>query len=250
MELEAERFAETELREDTWDAMTWIYLLGDGIFTLIARDFAPLANRLASVAGRLEGLPAVIEGAKFALQGPGDGRPVGRFQTETAIEQLPGIVELVGDALGEAERAAPDDGAVATLRPRLESAGTAAKAALTDFEAYLRDDVLPRSDGEGRLGAELFARKMHHTMRSETLTAEGILAAAEREFDAVRAELVRLARQLWPRWRRGTPLPDDDATVVREVLDAIAAEHPKADELLDFCRTETARIEASVATAT
>ncbi len=244
MELEAERFAETELREHTWDAMTWIYLLGDGIFNLIARDFAPLADRLASVAGRLEGLPAVIDGAKAALTGPGDGRPVGRFQTETAIEQLPGIVELVGDALAEAEKAAPDDAAVAAIRPRLEAAGTAARAALNEFEAYLRDDVLPRSDGEGRLGPELFARKMRHTMRSETLTAEGILAAAEQEFDAVRAELVRLARQLWPRWRRGTPLPDDDATVVREVLDAIAAEHPKADELLDFCRAETARIEA------
>ena len=244
MELEAERFAEIELRDDTWDALTWIYLLGEGIFTLIARDFAPLADRLASVAGRLEGIPAVIDGAKAALHGPGDGRPVGRFQTEKALEQLPGIVELVGDALGEADRAAPDDAAVAAIRPRLDAAATAARAALTDFEAYLRDDVLPRSDGEGRLGADLFGRKMRHTMRSETLTTDSILAAAEREFDAVRSEMVRLARQLWPRWRRGTPAPDDDATLVRGVLDAIADEHPKAEELLDFCRTETARIEA------
>jgi uncharacterized protein (DUF885 family) len=244
MELEAERFAETELRDETWDALTWIYLLGEGIFTLIARDFAPLADRLASVAGRLEGIPAVIDGAKAALQGPGDGRPVGRFQTEKALEQLPGIVELVGDALNEAERAATDDAGVAAIRPRLEAAASAAKAALSDFEAYLRDDVLPRSEGEGRLGADLFGRKMRHTMRSDTLTTERILAAAEREFDAVRAELVRLARQLWPRWNRGTPAPDDDATLVRGVLDAIAAEHPEAEELLDFCRAETARIEA------
>ena len=244
MELEAERFAETELRDETWDAMTWVYLLGDGIFTLIARDFAPLAERLASVAGRLEGLPAVIDGARVALQGPGDGRPVGRFQTETALEQLPGIVELVGEALGEAERAAPADEAVAALRPRLQAAAARARDALTDFEAYLRDDVLPRSEGEGRLGAEVFARKMRHTMRSESLTAERILTAAQSEYEAVRAEMIRLARELWPRWRRGAPLPDDDATVVREVLDAIAAEHPQAGELLDFCRAETARIEA------
>ncbi|MDO8483848.1 MAG: DUF885 family protein, partial [Candidatus Limnocylindrales bacterium] len=32
--------------------------------------------------------------------------------------------------------------------------------------------------------------------------------------------------------------------LVRGVLDAVAAEHPKADELLEFCRTENARIEA------
>ena len=243
MELEGERFAETELRDESWDAMTWVYLLGDGIFNLIARDFAPLADRLASVAGRLEGLPAVLDGAKGALEGPGDGRPVGRFQTETALEQLPGIAELVGDALGEAQSAAPDDAAVAALLPRLQAAADAARTALTDFEAHLRDDVLPRSEGEGRLGADLFARKMRHTMRSDTLSAERILAAAEPEFDAVRAEMIRLARDLWPRWRRGAVLPDDEAEIVRGVLDAIAAEHPAADELLDFCRAETARIE-------
>ncbi|MBA2300764.1 MAG: DUF885 domain-containing protein [Chloroflexi bacterium] len=244
MELEAERFGETELRDETWDPLTWIYLIGDGIFTLIARDFAPLADRLTSVAGRLEGLPALLDGAKAALEGPGDGRPVGRFQTEKALEQLPGVAELTDDALAEAERAAPEDAAVAGVRDRLAAGATLARAALADFEAHLRDDVLPRSEGEGRLGPDLFARKMRHTMRSESMTAERVLTAAEGEFDAVRAELIRLARDLWPRWRRGAPLPGDDGAVVRGVLDAIAAEHPKAEDLLDFCRAETARIEA------
>ena len=45
-ELEAARFAETELREDAWNPLEWVYLLGEGIFTLIAREFAPLADRL------------------------------------------------------------------------------------------------------------------------------------------------------------------------------------------------------------
>ena len=40
-------------------------------------------------------------------------------------------------------------------------------------------------------------------MRSETLTPERILAEAEREFTAVRAEMVRLARDLWPAWCPG-----------------------------------------------
>jgi uncharacterized protein (DUF885 family) len=243
-ELEAERFGETELRDETWDPLTWIYLMGEGIFPLIARDFAPLADRLGSVAGRFEGLPALLEGAKAALEGPGDGRPVGRFQTEKALEQLPGIVELIDDALGEAERAGPEEAAMSGVRARLAAAAAGAKSALAHFEAHLRDDVLPRSEGEGRLGADLFARKMRHTMRSESMTADRILTAAEGEFDAVRAELIRLAGDLWPRWRRGAPVPDDDGAVVRGVLDAIAAEHPEAEALLDFCRAETARIEA------
>ena len=56
--------------------------------------------------------------------------------------------------------------------------------------------------------------------------------------------MVRLARDLWPAWCGDRPLPDDEGTLVRGVLDAVAAEHPKADDLLDFCREENARIEA------
>src|SRR3990170_879563 len=66
MELEAERFAEMELRDETWDPLQWVYLLGDGLFLLIAREFAPIAERLTSVAGRLEGLRAGPDRAALA----------------------------------------------------------------------------------------------------------------------------------------------------------------------------------------
>jgi uncharacterized protein (DUF885 family) len=243
-ELEAERFAETELCEDAWNPLEWVYLIGNGLFNLNAREFAPLAVRLASTAGRLEGLPAVLDAARETLVVGIPGRPVGEFQTETALNQLPGVDELIAEALASAEAAAPTDPAVAEVLPRLDAAAGAARIALDAFETHLRDVVLPASEGDGRLGAALFATKMRHTMRSETLTPERIMAGAEREFAAVRAEMVRLARDLWPVWRVGEPVPDDDNQVVRRVLDAVAFEHPEADDLLDFCRSENARIEA------
>jgi uncharacterized protein (DUF885 family) len=242
-ELGAGQFAETELREDTWNPLDWVYLVGDGLFTLSAREFAPLADRLASTAGRLERLPAVLDAARGRLVGHA-GRPVGRFQTETALKQLPGIGELIGEALAAAEVAAPTDSAVAAIQPRVAAAAETARAAVAGFETHLREVVLPASDGEGRLGRDTFATKMRHTMRSETLTPERIMAGAEREYVAVRAEMVRLARELWPTWCAGAPVPDDEGALVRGVLDAIALEHPKADDLLDFCRAENARIEA------
>ncbi|MEA2630380.1 MAG: hypothetical protein QOE66_599, partial [Chloroflexota bacterium] len=231
-ELEAARFSETELREDAWNPLAWVYLVGDGLFTLQAREFAPLADRLASTAGRLEGIPAVLDAARETLVGHA-GRPVGRFQTETALDQLPGIDELIADAVAAADGAAPTDPAVADLAARLTAAAETARRAVAAFEAHLRDVVLPRSEGEGRLGPELFARKMRHTMRSTTLTPERIMAGAEREYVAVRAELVRLARELWPAWRVGEPIPAADDALVRGVLDAIAAHHPRAEDLLD-----------------
>jgi len=244
MELRAERFSDAELQEERWNPLEWVYLLGAGIFPLISREFAPLADRLASVAGRLEGMVALLEGARFALTGTEDGRPVGRFQTETALTQLSGIDELIDDAVAEADRAAPNDQDVAALRRRIHEAAATARSALSSFETHLRDVVLPASDGDARLGRDLFARKMVHTMRSESLTPERIMVAADREFLAVRAEMVRLARDLWPTWCPGRPLPGDENTLVRQVLDAIAAEHPEAADLLDFCRAENVRIEA------
>ncbi len=240
-EIAAIRFAEGELREDAWNPLEWIYVIGGGLFDLLAREFAPLGDRLASVASRLERLPDVLDGARGTLVGV-DGRPVGRFQTETALKQLPGIGALIDDALAEAETHA-DDPAVAAVTPRLEAAAETARAAIAGFETHLRDVVLPASEGEARLGPELFAQKMRHTMRSDDLTPERIMAAAEREYAAVRAEMVRLARDLWPVWVPDAPAPDDEGALVRGVLDAIAADHPAADELLDWCREETARIE-------
>ena len=243
-ELEAERFDQTELREDAWNPLAWVYLLGDGLFPLLAREFAPLADRLTSVAERLESMSEVTNAARATLVGAGADRPVGSFQTESAIEQLPGIGELIDEALAAADEAAATDPAVADLRPRLNAAAANARRALEEFGRHLEATVLPASHGDARLGADLFARKMRHTMRSEALTPERILAAAEHEYTAIRAEMVRLARDLWPTWRPDVPMPTDDGALVRGVLDAIADQHQAPGDLIDFCRAENARIEA------
>lgn len=242
-ELDAHRFGETDLREERWSPLAWVYLLGEGIFLLIARDFAPLAQRLSSVAGRLEGMPAVLSAARDALSADA-GLPVARFHVEKGLDQLPGVGELIDDALDEAEAAETADAAVAAVVPRLRAAAEAAKAALADFERHLRESVLPRSEGEGRLGAELFGRKLRHTFATAEITTELIRHRAEREFAAVRAEMVRIAREIWPRWCPGRPAPDDEGALVRGVLDAIAREHGGKDDVLEFCRAELERIEA------
>ena len=120
-ELAALRFDETELREGAWDALGYVYLLGGGIFPLLAREFAPLAARLASVASRLDGVPAVLAAARAEL-GSLAGRPPARLHTEMAIKQLPGIVTLIEDAVAQAGAAADQVG-VAAVMPRLRRPG-------------------------------------------------------------------------------------------------------------------------------
>jgi uncharacterized protein (DUF885 family) len=242
-ELDGLRFAEIELREEAWDPLEWVYLLGGGLFPLLAREFAPLAERLTSTAGRLEGIRGVVGAARSQLVGL-PGRPVSAFHTETALKQLSGVGELADDAVAAGESAAPTDPSVAAVLPRVQAAAADAKAALADFEAHLREVILPRAEGEGRLGDALFTTKMRHTLKDAELTPARILARAEQEYAAVRSEMIRLARDLWPTWGAGAAAPADDGALVRAVLDAIAAEHPPAEALLDWCREELGRIEA------
>jgi uncharacterized protein (DUF885 family) len=70
---------------------------------------------------------------------------------------------------------------------------------------------------------------------------------AVEEYDQTRAEMTRIARSIWSSWMGDAPPPESDDDAVRSVLDAIGVDHPRADELLDFCRAENQRIEAFVA---
>jgi uncharacterized protein (DUF885 family) len=255
--LAAMRFSAEELREHEWNPLSYVYLFGNGFFHLLAREFAPLPDRLQSVTARLRGLPAAIAAAQATLAASVDAhhlghaplvgirsqgtRLVSRFHTEQAVERMPGVADLVTSALDEAEVL----GDPAVSEP-LRAAAEEATAAIEGFIAWLRDDLLRTAAGDFRLGPELYAAKFHHALQSNLTPAE-LEARAGAEYDRVRAEMARLAHQIWPTWMGDAKPPADDDQAVRSVLDAIAADHPRPDELLDFCRGENARIEAFVA---
>ncbi|MDP9250161.1 MAG: DUF885 domain-containing protein, partial [Chloroflexota bacterium] len=238
--LAAMRFSAEELREHEWNPLSYVYLFGNGLFHLLAREFAPLPVRLASVTARLQGLPAAIAAAQATLAARGT-RPVSAFHTEQAVERMPGVADLVTSALDEAEVL----GDAAVSEP-LQAAAEEANAAIEGFIGWLRDDLVRTADGDFRLGPELYAAKFRHALQSDLTPAE-LEATAIAEYDRVRPEMARLARVIWPTWMADAEPPADDNQAIRSVLDAIAADHPRPDELLDFCRAENARIEAFVA---
>jgi uncharacterized protein (DUF885 family) len=232
------RFEEEELDEPSWSAITYSYLLGGGLFALLSREFAPLAVRLGSAAGRMEGIPAVLDAARANLTS-GRGRPVARFHVEKAIETIPGVADLCRTAVAMAADVDEE------LRARVTSASDGAVAAVDSFAAWLRDELLPAADGGFRLGPDLYDRKFHHALKA-TVTPQELEARAAAAYDDVRREMLSLARQLWPAWIGDEPMPDDPDALMRRVLDAIGQDHPRADELLDFCRDEHERIEAFI----
>jgi uncharacterized protein (DUF885 family) len=245
--IEGMLFNEEELREDAWDPLSAVYLLGSGLFGLLAREFAPWDVRGAAFLSRLQGLPAALDGISAGF-GSDPDLPVSLIHLETCLSQLSGVADLVAEGVSEAKgRAAAGEGT--DLPAAMETAAAAADAALERFRAHLETDVRAIATGDGRLGAQRYAAKLRHTLATEADPVE-VLARARRDYAAVRAELVRLAREAWSTWVTDRPLPeaaagDEEAenAIVRPVLDAIADEHRRPDELLEWCTTEVRHIE-------
>ena len=170
-----------ELREHTWNPLQ--ANPGRAIYQLLARDFAPLSDRLASVAARLAAIPAMLAEARRQL-----GR-MPRVHLETAIGQFDGTIALVSKEIDVALEAAPQCAAqLAQVRP-------AALEALTEHRSWLSAQLAgPDGFADPRIGPELFARKLSLTL-SAAADADAILARAEADLDRASEEIAEAGRR-------------------------------------------------------
>ncbi len=212
------RFELDELREHAWNPL--VANPGQAIYMLLARDYAPLADRLRALAGRLAAIPETLAAARSAL-----GR-MPKVHIETAIGQFDGTIALVTGEVDAALRQVPDEAAVIAEVERARPAALDALAAHRDWLAARLAD----GDGEfadPRIGAELFARKLSRTL-SAAADPAAILARAEADLARVTEEITQVAAGLGgtPREvldRLGTATPDG-ATILRFAADAFAAQ--------------------------
>ncbi len=205
-------FELTELREHEWNPLE--ANPGTALHLLLAREFAPAADRIRSAAGRLAGVPAVLAQARRDLV------RMPAVHTETAIGQFTGTRTLIAGelerTLAEATRTEPG------LRALVDPVAAAAVDAIEGHLAWLTDAV-PAATGDPRLGPELFARRLALTLDAEDGPDE-LLARAESELERVTAEIAEIAARV----DGGRPGPGQ----VRAVLDALAAEAPTDDTIV------------------
>ncbi len=168
-----------ELAEHTWNPL--LANPGRAIYMLLARDFAPLPDRLASVAGRLAEVPGALAEARRQLGA------MPRVHLETAIGQFDGTIALVGKEVDAALSAEPSCGRrLAEVRP-------AALEALAEHRAWLSSRLAsaapgPDGDRDPRIGPELFARKLSLTL-SAAADADAVLARAQADLDRVSEQI-------------------------------------------------------------
>jgi uncharacterized protein (DUF885 family) len=215
------------LRTYTWEATD--YSATQGVYVLLARDFAPLKQRLAAANLRLQAIPRILAAARRNLQHPP------RVFTETAIAQNKGAIGFVRDDLDGFLAQAP------AMKAVLAPARARAVAALKDYGQWLQQDLLPRSDGDFRFGKEHFEQRLKFALDSD-LVADEILARAEADLKATQETMEATALPLYRRWFPGNPTEGVDGhVIVRAVLDRIADTHPDNDTVVAEARDDLAR---------
>ncbi len=219
--LESIVFETDTVQEWRWNPLN--YNVGGAIFPLVSRDFAPLPERLRNVRLRLEAVPAALAAAKVNLQHPP------RLHVETAIKQNPGTINLVREGLDEFLEQAPG------MRAELAPAQAAAVAALEDYGRFLEKDLLPRADGDFRLGDAKFRARLRYSLESD-LSKEEVRRRAEIELKRTQADMFATARPLFAKFFPGQP--DTDAKAVcKAVLDRLAGTRPTDTTIVPSAET-------------
>lgn len=210
-----------DLREYQWNPM--VYNVGGAVYSLVARNFAPLPQRMANLQKRLQAVPAVVMAAKANLRNPP------RIHTETAIQQNRGTLRLIAEGLQPYLDRMPN------LEESFFQAQRQAVEVLEEYGRWLEEELLPRARGDFRLGERLFRAKLRHTLESE-LSLEEIREAATQDLIRTREDLFASASQLYPQLFPDSRLPRDPKSVVGEVLDKLADSHPGNETIVDKAR--------------
>jgi uncharacterized protein (DUF885 family) len=182
-------------------------------FVLMERKFAPPDDRLRSLIAREKLMPALLDQGRANLKNPP------HIYTEIAIEQLPGIVSFFEHDVPSAFADATDP----ALKAEFAKTNAAVIAALNSYLAWLKTDLLPRSNGDYRIGAENFSKKLQYEEMVD-LPLPKLLEIGWADLHKNQQHFNQLAKELEP------------GKEPSAVLEELGSNHPAPDHLLDSFR--------------
>jgi len=218
-------FQAEELKEPDWNPLVYNQSLANSLYLLVARDFASPEKRIPNLRQRMEGIPRVIARAKANLQ------HTPRIHTETAIEQTQGAISLVREGL------APLLDRVPQMKKELAPLQEKTAAALEDYKKWLEKDLLPRSDGDFRIGADKFRKKLRFALASD-LSMEEIMKRAQLDLQQTQTAIYETAL---PLYKKHFPQADPASLagkkeVTAAVLDKLSEQHPDDNTIVGYAQ--------------
>jgi uncharacterized protein (DUF885 family) len=195
----------------SWEKNPDIYSSGitGSAFTIMERPFAPPDARLKSLVEREKQMPQVLLEARKNLKNPP------KIYTEIALEQIDGLISFFQTDVPSAFTEATDPDTKAAF----SKSNAAVIEALKSYGEWMKSDLLPRSNGDYKLGADTFAKKLSYDEMVD-IPLDHLLAIAFDDLHKNQAEFARVAKEVDP-----TKTP-------QEVLAELASIHPAPDKLL------------------
>ena len=232
-ELQYEIWRIEKLAEWRWNPLVYTEITGNSVYLLIARDFAPLPDRLRSVTARLNELPRFLEQTRESLV----PARVPQIHAETAVKQNTGILTLIDQQVVPQMSVLPQ-GDQAALRTAIAHARTA----IAQHQIWLEKKLLPGAKGDFRLGADLYDAKLRFALDSPLTRAE-IRTRAQDELVRTRAEMYGIARTVLQNQPNAPPLPpeptpDEQQTAIAAALELAYAQQPPRDQVFDTARRD------------
>lgn len=223
--VDREIFSLEELREAEWNPLVYNQSLADSLYLLVARDFDSAENRIPNLRQRMEGIPIVIKQAEANLQHPP------KIHTETAIEQVQGAINLVRDGLDPLLNQAPQT--KKDIAPIQEKTAQA----LEDYEKWLQQDLLKRADGDFRIGADKFRKKLRFALASD-LSMEEVMKRAQAELAQTQNEIYETALPLYKKYFPKTDRKAlaDKKKVTAAVLNKLAEQHQDDNTIVGYAQ--------------
>jgi uncharacterized protein (DUF885 family) len=225
-QLRYELWSQQTLQEWAWNPMVYTGLSGSSIYNLMARDFAPMPNRLRAATARLEKLPELFIQMRVNL----DAARVPAIHAETAAKQLPGVLSLVDEFITPQLDQLP-----AEDRVRLEAAIARLREAVGRQQKWMTEELVPNAQGDFRLGQVLYDQKLAFALNSPLSRAD-IRERAEAEIIRVRAEMYRIAYGVLNHAPppEGPPTETQQQLLIEAALKLAYAERPERSQVVEF----------------
>ncbi len=218
--------AET-LQSWAWDPQVYNNVAGGAIYGLMAREFAPLPERLKSATARMQKIPALLAQARENL----DPARVPKVHAETVAKQNAGILSIVDTFITPNLKDLPE-----ADRAQAEAAIDGLKKAVAEHQAWLDKTLVPNAKGDFRIGQTLYDQKLQFALLS-SLSRADIKQRAEGELKRVREEMYGIARTVL-KDKPGapalpeTPTADEQQKAIEAALELAYAERPARDKVV------------------
>ncbi len=230
-ELEYDIWNFTDLEDWRWDPLLYSNIAGNSLYSLLARDFAPLPDRLRNVRARLNELPRFLAQVRESL----DPARVPKIHAETAAKQNGGVTSLIDELVVPQLGALPAD-----EQGQLKSAIDKARKAISQHQIWLDKKLVPEAKGDFRIGATLYDRKLAFALDS-TLSRQQIRERAEHELAATRAQMYDIARKVLAGREGAPPTPDapegdTQQSAIAAALELAYSDHPARADVFNVVK--------------